>query len=148
MLVSSKSRYALRALVELELCSNDAKPAAPVRVCDLAARGDLPEQYLEQVFATLRRAGMLRSHRGAGGGFTFARRPDRVSVLDVVTALDGPSAARARGDEHCGFEDGCCVAAVWHEAEAAFERVLAACTIADLAERERSQGHAQLTYEI
>ena len=87
MKVSSKSRYALMALVELDLRTRGH--GRPVRLADLAAERGIPEQYLEQLFAGLRRAGLLSGHRGVGGGFTFARRPDRLTVLDVVEALDG-----------------------------------------------------------
>ena len=68
------------ALVELDLRTRGEQK--PVRLVDLAAERGIPEQYLEQLFAGLRRAGVLTGHRGVGGGFTFARRPDRVSVLD------------------------------------------------------------------
>jgi Rrf2 family cysteine metabolism transcriptional repressor len=144
MYISSKSRYALRALVELELRTGGA--GHPVRICDLAAGCDLPEQFLEQLFAALRRAGILRSHRGVGGGFTFAQQPDRVTVLDVVTVLDGPLAEAGaewrEGDEWCAADH------LWHEAEAALEGVLAACTVADLTERERQHRAGQPMYEI
>ena len=146
MHVSSKSRYALRALVELDLRAG-GEPR-PVRIADLAAERDLPEQFLEQLFATLRRAGLLRSHRGVGGGFTFARRPDQVSVLDVVTALDGPLGVAACTGGECDLEDFCGAAVVWRQASAAFEGVLAATSVADLAERERQLRAGQPMYQI
>lgn len=136
MNISSKSRYALQALVELQLRTGGE--ARPVTVADLAGERRLPAQFLEQVFAALRRAGLLRSHRGVGGGFTFARSPAQVSALDVVVALDGPPGAAppARGRQG-GHGDPTDPAGVWHEADAAFAAVLAGATIADLAERER-----------
>ena len=146
MHVSSKSRYALRALVELDLRTG-GEPR-PVRIADLASERDLPEQYLEQLFAMLRRAGLLRSHRGVGGGFTFARRPDQVSVRDVVTALDGPLAVAACTEGECDLEDFCGASAVWRQASDAFESVLAATSVADLAERERQLRAGQPMYQI
>jgi len=146
MQVSSKSRYALRALVELDLRTGGAP--RPVRVVDLASERDLPEQFLEQLFATLRRAGILRSHRGHGGGFTFARRPDMVTVLEVIEALDGPLTLAACTGGECDQEDACGPAAVWQEAVAAFEAVLARTTVADLAERERQHRAGQPMYQI
>ena len=77
------------ALVELDLRTRGQR--RPVRLVDLARERGIPEQYLEQLFAGLRRAGLLTGHRGVGGGFTFARRPDQLTVLDVVEALDGAS---------------------------------------------------------
>ena len=85
--MSSKSRYALMALVELDLRTRAA--GRPVRLVDLAREREIPEQFLEQLFAGLRRYGLVTGHRGVGGGFTFARRPDQVTVLDVVRSLDG-----------------------------------------------------------
>jgi Rrf2 family protein len=146
MHVSSKSRYALRALVELDLRTGGEQ--RPVRIADLASERDLPEQFLEQLFATLRRAGLLRSHRGVGGGFTFARRPDQVSVLDVVTALDGPLGVAACTEGECDLEDFCGASAVWRQASEAFEGVLAATSVADLAERERQLRAGQPMYQI
>lgn len=146
MHVSTKSRYALRALVELALRSGGA--ARPVRVADLAGERRLPEQFLEQLFAALRRRGVLRSHRGAGGGFTFARRPESVSVLEVVETLDGPLSVAACTGGECDLQDVCGPSIVWREAEEAFEEVLARTTIADLAERERQQRSGQPMYQI
>lgn len=146
MHVSSKSRYALRALVEPELRTGSA--ARPVRVVDLAGERDLPEQFLEQLFATLRRSGILRSHRGVGGGFTFTRRPDSVTVLELVEALDGPVTIAACTGGECDLEDLCGPSVVWRQAVEAFEAVLARTTVADLAERERQQSAGQPMYQI
>jgi Rrf2 family protein len=146
MHVSSKSRYAVRALVELALRTGG--DVRPVRVADLASERDLPAQFLEQLFGSLRRGGLLSSHRGAGGGFAFARRPENVSVLDVVEALDGPVSVAACTSGHCDLEDLCGPSVVWHEAEAAFEGVLAGTSISDLAERERQQRGGQPMYQI
>ena len=84
--ITSKSPYALRALVELHRHGEDG----PVPIGELARRGELPVQFLEQLFATLRRAGMLHSQRGVKGGYSFARPADQVTVLEVVELLDGP----------------------------------------------------------
>ena len=146
MHVSSKSRYAVRALVELALRTGGE--VRTVSVADLASERDLPAQFLEQLFGALRRGGLLSSHRGAGGGFAFARRPEGVSVLDVVEALDGPVSVAACTGGHCDREDSCGSASVWREAETAFEGVLASTTIADLAERERQQRGGQPMYQI
>jgi len=146
MHVSSKSRYAVRALVELALRTGG--DMRPVRVAVLAGERDLPAQFLEQLFGSLRRDGLLSSHRGAGGGFAFARRPESVSVLDVVEALDGPVSVAACTSGHCDLEDSCGPSVVWQEAEAAFEGVLAGTSIADLAERERQQRGGQPMYQI
>jgi Rrf2 family transcriptional regulator, cysteine metabolism repressor len=115
--ITTKSPYALRALVELYRCGE-----GPVPISELARRGGIPVQFLEQLFATLRRAGILRSQRGVKGGYSFARAPNEVTVLDIVELLDGPVGHAATG--------------VFAQAAAAAAAVLAESTIADVAEDE------------
>ncbi len=91
--ITSKSPYAVRALVELYRHGD----SAPVPIAELAKRGEIPVQFLEQLFATLRRGGVLRSQRGVKGGYSFARRADEITVLDVVELLDGPLGQDATG---------------------------------------------------
>ncbi len=134
MKVSSKSRYALMALVELDLRTRAA--VRPVRLIDLAHVRGIPEQFLEQLFAGLRRAGLVAGRRGVGGGFTFARSPDRVTVLDVVHTLDGAFATVVCTPGDCALEERESAGAVWLAAGAAYEDVLARTSIADLTDRE------------
>jgi len=142
--VSSKSRYALLALVELD--QRTRASSRPVRLTDLAHERDIPEQFLEQVFAALRRAGLVTGHRGVGGGFTFARSPDRVTVLEVVRALDGAVELEVCTPGDCDLEERVGAGAVWQAAGTAYEDVLARTTIADLAQREFQAGGP--TYQI
>ena len=146
MKVSSKSRYALLALVELDLRTRGTRQ--PVRLTDLAHEREIPEQFLEQLFAALRRAGLVAGHRGVGGGFTFARRPDRLTVLEVVHALDGASAFDVCTPGDCDLEERAGAGAVWLAAGSAYEDVLARTTIADLAERELLQDAGGPMYQI
>jgi Rrf2 family protein len=146
MKVSSKSRYALLALVELDLRTRGSRQ--PVRLIDLAHERDIPEQFLEQLFAALRRAGLVTGQRGVGGGFTFARRPDQLTVLEVVHALDGASAFDVCTPGDCDLEERAGAGAVWMAAGTAYEDVLARTTIADLAERELLQGTGGPMYQI
>jgi Rrf2 family protein len=134
------------ALVELDLRTRGH--GRPVRLVDLAAERGIPEQYLEQLFAGLRRAGLVTGHRGAGGGFTFARGPDRLSVLDIVDALDGPSTLAWPPQDEGDLDERAAAGVVWRAAGAAYQDVLAHTTISDLAERERQQGAGGPMYEI
>ena len=124
--ITTKSPYALAALVELAGAGED-----PVPIGELARRRDVPAQFLEQLFATLRRAGVVKSQRGVKGGYLFDRKPDEVTVLEVVEILDGPLGSGSEG--------------IFAEASAAAREVLAASSIADVAERERTGG-AQMYY--
>jgi Rrf2 family protein len=128
------------ALVELDLRTR--REQRPVRLADLAAQRRIPEQYLEQLFATLRRAGVLAGHRGVGGGFTFARRPDSVSVLAVVEALDGAPDFEPSAREMSDPRERVTAGAVWRAAGDAYQDVLAHTTVSDLAEREMQLGAA------
>lgn len=114
--ITSKSPYAVRALVELHTIGG----ADPVPIAELARRGDIPVQFLEQLFASLRRDGILRSQRGVKGGYSFARPADEVTVLEVVELLDGPLGQGSTG--------------VFAQASDAARAVLADSTIADVAE--------------
>ena len=116
--ITSKSPYAVLALAELGRSAG----AGPVPIGELARRRDVPVQFLEQLFAALRRAGMLRSFRGVKGGYSFARAPETISVLEVVELLDGPVGAGATG--------------VFADAADATRAVLGATTIAEVIERE------------
>src|SRR6201991_2012621 len=88
--ITSKSRYAVVALAELARSGE-----RPVPIKELAERRDIPEQFLEQPFATFRRAGLLPSHRGMRGGYTLSRPPEEITVLEVVQTLDGKIGSEA-----------------------------------------------------
>src|SRR6185369_4007661 len=91
--ITTKSPYALQALAELGRLGG----AGPVPIGELARRREIPVQFLEQLFAVLRRSGILRSQRGVKGGYSFARPPHEISVLEVVELLDGSLGREATG---------------------------------------------------
>ncbi|MEA2265809.1 MAG: Rrf2 family transcriptional regulator, cysteine metabolism repressor [Solirubrobacteraceae bacterium] len=126
--ITSKSPYAVAALTELSRCGT----AAPVSLGELARRREIPVQFLEQLFAVLRRAGILRSQRGVKGGYSFARDPTTVTVLEVVELLDG------------GLGDGS--EGVFADAARAARQVLADTTIADIVERETRETGTAMYY--
>src|SRR6186997_3017257 len=108
----------------------------PVPIKELAERREIPEQFLEQLFSTLRRSGLLTSHRGMRGGYTLARPPEEITVLEVVQALDG-----VVGQE--GKEAG----GIWEEGVEALRNTFRATTIADIARRE-AEGAGAGMYHI
>ncbi len=126
--ITTKSPYAIKALAELGRTGGDA----PVPIGELARRRDIPVQFLEQLFATLRRAGVLKSQRGVKGGYSFARDPSSVTVLEIVELLDGPLGASAQG--------------VFADAAAAARQVLETTSITDVIERERREAGAAMYY--
>jgi Rrf2 family protein len=100
----------------------------PVPIKELAERREIPEQFLEQLFSTLRRSGLLTSHSGMRGGYTLARPAEEITVLDVVQALDGKVGAEA--DEAGG---------IWAEGVTALRKVFGETTIAEVARREAEE---------
>ncbi len=126
--ITTKSPYAVRALAELARSGG----AAPVPIAELARRRDIPVQFLESLFAALRRAGVLQSQRGVKGGYSFAREPSDVTVLEIVELLDGQVGAGAES--------------IFAEASAAARAVLGNATVADLVERENRAAGASMYY--
>jgi len=128
--VTSKSRYAVIAMAELARSGE-----RPVPIKELAERRGIPEQFLEQLFSTLRRAGILTSHRGMRGGYTLARSPDEINVLEVVQALDGRIGTEA--DEAGG---------IWAEGVGSLRKVFERTTIAEIARREAEEAGSTMYY--
>jgi Rrf2 family transcriptional regulator, cysteine metabolism repressor len=124
--ITSKSPYAVLALAELGRSGG----SGPVPIGELARKREVPVQFLEQLFAVLRRAGIISSQRGVKGGYRFAREPATVSVLEVVELLDGPLGRDSQG--------------VFADAAEAARKVLASTTIADVIERETLDAGASI----
>jgi DNA-binding IscR family transcriptional regulator len=124
--ITSKSPYAVAALAEL------ARSGAgePVPIGELARRREMPVQFLEQLFAVLRRAGFVSSQRGVKGGYRFARDPAEITVLEIVELLDGPLGRDAHG--------------VFADAARAARELLGATSIADVVEREARTAGASM----
>jgi len=131
LVITSKSPYAVRALTELARRGD----AAPVPIGEIARAREIPVQFLEGLFATLRRAGILQSQRGVKGGYSFARAPAEVTLLEVVELLEGELGADAAGS-----------GPIWTDVTDAVRGVLGGSTIADLAEREADAAAAPMYY--
>jgi Rrf2 family cysteine metabolism transcriptional repressor len=126
--ITTKSPYAVRALTEL----GRSAQSGPVPIAELARRREIPVQFLEQLFSVLRRAGVLRSFRGAKGGYAFARDPATITILEIVELLDGRLDADATG--------------VFEEAASAAREVLRGVTLAELIEREERDAATAMYY--
>lgn len=137
MRLTSKSEYGLLALIDLA-CEEEGVPVS-ARV--LAERRDIPQPYLEQLFALLRKAGIIEAKRGAYGGFVLARPAQSVTVLDIVEALEGPltsGVCDAHTDTGC-TNSSCCVAApVWSTATEVLRREFSSMTLSHLADRQKT----------
>ena len=131
LVITTKSPYAVRALAELARRGQ----STPVPIGEIARAREIPVQFLEGLFATLRRAGILQSQRGVKGGYSFARPPSEITVLEVVELLEGELGTDAPAN-----------GPVWTDAVAAVRGVLGGSTIAEVAEREAQAGGAPMYY--
>jgi Rrf2 family transcriptional regulator, cysteine metabolism repressor len=146
MLFSTKAEYGVRLMVELGRRAGGADPAqaGPVALASVAEAEMLPLSYLEHLVAKLRQAGLVRSVRGAHGGYQLARSADEISMLDVVAALEGPIApmecfhADHEGRVLCSHEsDGdrnCATKLLWTRVHGGVTKALDGTTLADLVE--------------
>jgi Rrf2 family protein len=130
LVITAKSAYAVRALAELA-----RRGSAPVPIGEIAARRDISPQFLESLFVTLRRGGVLQSQRGVKGGYSFARSPETVTVLEVVELLEGEVGAGAAA-----------LGPPWSEIAEQVRAQLAGTTLADVAQREAQEAGAAMYY--
>jgi Rrf2 family transcriptional regulator, iron-sulfur cluster assembly transcription factor len=140
--LTKKSKYAVRALVELALNEDDS----PLGVAEIARSQYIPERFLEQIFGELRRANVLESRRGAHGGYRFAMPTEEITVLDIVEILDGeirPARCSAGGVCYLAEAPLCATSKVWDEARLALESVFGRYSIAQLAAAEREERAAR-----
>lgn len=113
MKLSTKGRYGLRALIDLAQYSGQV----PVSITSISARQDISERYLEQLMAMLKKAGLVRSVRGAGGGYVLAKEMGEISVGDILRALEGSlepvECPGLEPEGECKAADSCVTKYVW-----------------------------------
>lgn len=147
MWVSTKAQYGLRALIEIgREGGSPGQDSRAVPLKDVAERQGLSQHYLEQIASNLRRAGFIKSVRGAHGGYKLARPADQISAYEVVTALEGSIAPVECVEENhvCDGNMVCGTLNLWQRVDQALRDVLGSTTLADLMEDSRRQEHARL----
>jgi Rrf2 family protein len=127
--LSTKSDYAIKALVRLALANGDG----PVQAREISAFAAIPVKFLEQVMHDLRQGGLVHSQRGKGGGYGLAVDPAAHSFADVIDLIDGSHGGKGRMPR--GDQAEPLVAPVWREVRECTRAVLGAATIADAAAR-------------
>lgn len=133
MKISTKGRYALRLMLDLAVHSSGN--AVPLR--DIAQRQDISDKYLEQIVTQLSRAGLVRSVRGAGGGYLLVRDPEQYTAGQILRVLEGNLApvSCADGTDCCGRAERCVTVEVWQKIQDAVSGVVDHITLADLVRR-------------
>src|SRR4030081_258226 len=131
MRISARADYAVRAAVELA-AATDEKPVKAERI---ATAQDIPLNFLENILGELRHAGIVRSHRGAEGGFRLAKPADQLTVADVIRAVEGPLASVRGGPPEDAHYAGAAASLprVWIAVRANLRRVVEQVTVADVA---------------
>ncbi len=130
MRISTKGHYGLRSLIDVAL--NQAQ--GPVTLNDIAKRQSISVKYLWQVLNPLKTSGFLKVTRGINGGYVLARQPDKITMLDVLTALEGPISILKclTQEEACPRARSCVARTVWADVNRVVEKALADTTLAKL----------------
>lgn len=143
MELSCKSEYALLALIELAASYSRDEP---LQIRQIAAVHQIPDRYLEQLLASLRRCGIIRSIRGAKGGYLLAREPRQVTLLEVMDCIEGVDAVAA--DPPLNTLERAVIRHAWHNACQAAKTVLQNCTLQDLCDHRAARLQLDIMYYI
>ena len=137
MKLSTKGRSGLRAIIDLARYSENE----PVSISSIAMRQGISERYLEQIVALLKKAGLVKSIRGASGGYVLAKDMQEISVGDVLRALEGSlepvRCAAYYSEEGCTSSDGCVTKYVWQKINESINRTVDEMMLKELVEESR-----------
>lgn len=141
MKISTKGRYALRLMADIAQQGSKA----PVSLRDTARRQGLSDKYLEQIVTPLVRAGLVRSVRGAGGGYLLTRKPEEYTVGDILRPLEGDLAPVecATNGAFCERSGDCLTVSLWRDIHRAVSAVVDGTTLADLLQRSAEKQAAR-----
>jgi Rrf2 family protein len=142
--LSCKTEYALLALLELARQYNAAEP---LQIRQIAAQQQIPDRYLEQLLATLRRGGLVKSQRGAKGGYLLGREPWKITLLDLVNCLEGSDAQSANETIQKSVESAV-IEEIWKEVNETAYQVLNSYTLQDLCEKRDARQQLDIMYYI
>ncbi len=138
MKMSTKGRYAVMAMIDIGRHGGMPGDSRPVSLGEIAERQDISQEYLEQLFGKLRRAGLVVSARGASGGYSLARPAAEISMADVILSVDEPlRVTRCEGDavDGCVRGDRCCAHDLWSSLGRQMMYFLESVTLQDVIEQ-------------
>ena len=137
MKLSTRTRYATRAI--LELADNFGKGPLQTRI--IAKNQDISVKYLEQLMAALKSAGLVRSQRGAKGGYILARPPDKIKLSEVFDVFEGPvvTVECVVNENYCARAADCIARQVWCEVQRAVKNVLQSITLQDALDKAKKK---------
>jgi Rrf2 family protein len=140
--LSPKTEYALLALMEL---AKRFKDGEPLQTRQIAEQQQIPDRYLEQLMGILRQQGLVKSQRGAKGGYLLGREPWQISLLDVILAMEG-KASTSNGDGRS--IESLVIAKIWQKARQEAHQIFQDCTLQDLCDQRDAQAQSSITYYI
>ena len=147
MRLSTKGRYGARAMLDLALNSGKG----PVLLRDIAKRQEVSEKYLEHSITTLRKAGLVRSIRGARGGYMLAKSPSQIRLSEIMEVLEGSMAPVECVDDPqvCQRAQLCVTRDIWAKMKEAIDNILESITLQDMVERQnRKKNSKAIVYNI
>ncbi len=142
MRLSTKSRYGLRALFDMAYNAG----MLPAQIKDISRRQDISPRYLEQIFQNFKKAGILKSKRGPQGGYCLARKPEQITVREILEAAEGDtllvecSGEKRRGKGECVLDGSCVTQEVWRTAGDRLNEYFSQLTLQSLCERGQALG--------
>ncbi len=145
MELSCKSEYAILALLEMATHYDNGEP---MQIRQIAAQQKIPDRYLEQLLATLRRGGIVKSQRGSKGGYFLAREPWKISVFDILKCLEGLDVKTQIEDNYPQSIDTKIVGEIWLEACQAANAILQKYSLQDLCEQRDLRKQLDIMYYI
>jgi Rrf2 family protein len=143
--LSCKSEYAILALLEM---ATHYESGEPMQIRQIATQQNIPDRYLEQLLATLRRGGIVKSQRGSKGGYLLAREPWKISVFDILECLEGLDIKPGEYDTNPKSVDSAIVEEIWQEARQAANSILQKYSLQDLCEQRDSRRQLDFMYYI
>lgn len=139
--ITTKGRYGLRALIDLAKYSE----IEPVSINSIATRQGISERYLEQLMTLLKKAGIIKSIRGAGGGYVLAREMSEISVGDVLRALEGSlepvECAAFSQEDSCEAAGGCVTKYVWQRINESINQTVNEISLKQLVDESKAVSH-------
>lgn len=143
MKISTKGRYALRMMIEFGL-----NPDGCTKICQVAARQGISDKYLEQIVTVLLKAGLVRSVRGAQGGYMLTKPPEEYTVGTILRLTEGSLSPVACLDEEdfCERTGRCPSLSVWKQLKDAIDQVVDNVTLADLIEQQKQMPDETLLF--
>ncbi|MEH2025097.1 Rrf2 family transcriptional regulator [Nostoc sp.] len=145
MELSCKSEYAILALLEM---AAHYESGEPLQIRQIAAQQNIPDRYLEQLLATLRRGGIVKSQRGSKGGYLLTREPRKIILFEILECLEGLEARAGEENVHSKTVDSSVIEEIWQEASRAANSVLQKYTLQDLCEKRDSRRQLDIMYYI